>query len=182
MNSIFNLLLRKIGFNSRLISARVIDDSGKLGPEYDHMSIFIEIDNRKYLADVGYGDLLIKPIEIKGGRQSDGRNDFTVRQLNELDFILAMCSDEVSFIEKYRFGLTEVPVEKFSDICLEKQTNPSSYFVKNLVCTKPTRYGRITLLNDKLIEKKGKARIEKLIHDDHELRQVFANYFEVTVS
>lgn len=181
LNNVFNSLLRQIGFMSRIISARVIDDAGKLGPVYDHMSIFIEIDNKKYLADVGYGDLFLRPIEIKDGIQSDGRNQFTVRRLNDGDFVLAMSSDELNFVEKYRFNLTEVPVEKFSNICLDKQTSPSSYFVNNIICTKPTGSGRITLLNDKLIEKKENERIERPIGGEHELRATLRNNFEVEI-
>lgn len=181
LNSIFDSLLRQIGFNSRIISARIIDDSGRLGPEHDHMSICIEIDSKKYLADVGYGDLFTRPLEIKEGIQNDGRNLFKVERLSDQNFVLSMSSDKVNFHEKYRFSLSEVPAEKFIGICLEKQTNPSSYFVKNIVCTKPTSSGRLTLLNDKLIEKKREERIEKPIRDDHDLRSALKANFGVVI-
>jgi N-hydroxyarylamine O-acetyltransferase len=120
------------------------------------------------------------PIEIKDGIHTDGRNRFIVKQSNKEEFVLAM-SHESNFVDKYRFNLTEVSVDKFNDICLEKQTSPSSYFVKNIICTKPTRSGRITLLNDKLIEKKGKERTEKLILDQHELTIALRNNFDVMI-
>ena len=159
LNTVFNALLREIGFKSKIISARIIDDSGNLGPQYDHMSICVDINNKTYLADVGYGDLFIRPLQIKERIQSDGRNLFKIEKLNDLDFVLSMSSDKINFQKKYRFNLSEVLIEKFRDICLDKQTNPSSYFIKNIVCTKATSAGRLTLLNDKLIEKKDIERM-----------------------
>lgn len=181
MNLIFNALLRQSGFNSWIISARIIDDSGRLGPEYDHMSICVEIDNKRYLADVGYGDLFTRPLEINDGIQSDGRNRFMVQKLNDQDLVLLMSSDNINFHEKYRFNLSKVPVEKFIDICVEKQISPSSYFVKNISCTLPTSLGRVTLWNDKIIERKDNERIEKRIHSDAELRSELRNKFGVLI-
>lgn len=181
LNTIFNALLRQIGFNSWIIAARVIDDARVLGPEYDHMAICIEWKNKRYLADVGYGDLFTRPLQIKDGIQSDGRNRFKVEKLNEYDFVVLMSSDNLNLQQKYRFNLIEVPVEEFTRICLDKQTSPSSYFVKNVICTKATSLGRLTIFNDKLIEKKGNERIERSIRNDAELRSELRSNFGVVI-
>ncbi len=180
LNSLFNRLLLDIGFNSRIISSRIIDD-GNLGPEYDHMSICVEVNHRRYLADVGYGDLFIRPIEIKEGIQSDGRSLFKIEERSDHNFLLSMSYDKINFQEKYRFNLSEVSLDKFVDICLEKQINSSSYFVKNTVCTKPTSTGRLTLFIGKLIEKKDNERIEKSIRTDDELRSELRDRFGVVI-
>jgi N-hydroxyarylamine O-acetyltransferase len=85
-------------------------------------------------------------------------------------------------VDKYRFNIRDVSVEKFNDICLEKQTSPSSYFVKNVVCTKPTISGRVTIFNDRLVEKKGMQRIERLIVDDSDLRVHLRDLFGITLA
>ena len=36
LNGLFNELLREMGFETRLLSARVTGKDGELGPEYDH--------------------------------------------------------------------------------------------------------------------------------------------------
>jgi N-hydroxyarylamine O-acetyltransferase len=82
LNTLFNELLCIIGFESRIIEARIYDELGNLGPKYDHMAIFVETD-KKYLLDVGFGDLFIKPLEIKDGIQSDGKNQFKIKSLDE---------------------------------------------------------------------------------------------------
>ena len=181
LNSLFNFLLINLGFKSRIVSARIFDDSGNLGPEYDHMSLLVEIDKKKYLADVGFGDLFIKPIEISEGIQTDGRNYFKVETHYEKEFVLSMSSNQIDFHNKYMFYLKEVSIDKFYAICLDKQTNPSSYFVKNTLCTKPTAFGRLTLFNNKLIEKIGDERIEKVILDDVEFRKELINKFKILI-
>jgi N-hydroxyarylamine O-acetyltransferase len=181
LNSLFNTLLTEIGFKSRIIAARIIDEAGNVGPEYDHMCALVETDKAKYLADVGYGDLFVRPLEIWAGIQRDGRNLFKIEKVNDDDFILSMSSDQVNFLPKYRFSLREVSLEKFYDLCLDKQINPASYFVKNTVCTKATPSGRLTLMNNKLIEKKGNARIETLIYSDDKLRSELRMKFGVVI-
>jgi N-hydroxyarylamine O-acetyltransferase len=179
LNALFNVLLNNLGFKSSIIAARIFDDLDNLGPEYDHMCIYVETD-KKYLADVGYGDLFTRPLEIKEGIQSDGRNLFKIEQLKEQDFVLSMCSDQTNFHKKYLFNLKAVPIHEFHKICSDKQTNPQSYFVKNTICTKPTSSGRLTLFNNKLIEKRDTERIEQLIQNDAELRRVLKTLFGIT--
>jgi N-hydroxyarylamine O-acetyltransferase len=180
LNALFNALLNNVGFKSSIIAARIFDDLDNLGPEYDHMCLYVET-NKKYLADVGYGDLFTRPLEIKEGIQSDGRNLFKIERLKGQDFVLSMCSDQTNFYKKYLFNLKAVQIHEFDKICSDKQTNPNSYFVKNTICTKPTSSGRLTLFNNKLIEKRDTERIEQLIQNDAELRRVLKTLFGITI-
>ncbi len=180
LNVMFNALLCDIGFKSSLIATRIFDDLGNLGPPYDHTSIYVDT-GKKYLADVGFGDLFIKPLEMREGVQSDGRNLFKIEKFDDQNFMLSMCSDQTNFHPKYTFSLNEVQINEFDEICTDKQTNPLSYFVKNTICTKPTSAGRLTLFNNKLIEKRGNERIEKLIGSDDELRVALKTLFGIEI-
>jgi N-hydroxyarylamine O-acetyltransferase len=71
LNYLFNSLLKAVGFSTKIISSRVFDSEGILGPEFDHMPIQVRVD-RDYIADVGFGDLFVPPLEIKEGVQDDG--------------------------------------------------------------------------------------------------------------
>jgi N-hydroxyarylamine O-acetyltransferase len=179
LNFLFCWLLFNLGFKSRIISARIYDELGRPGPEYDHMCIFIEIDHKKYLADVGFGDLFLKPLEIKDGIQSDGRNQFKTEKINEVDHVLLMAYGEFDFQKKYLFNLNEVKINDFEGLCYHKQTNPLSYFVQNTICTKPTKSGRLTLFNNKLT-KKGSDKFELIIYDDEQLRIALWTFFNIT--
>jgi N-hydroxyarylamine O-acetyltransferase len=178
LNAIFNTLLCDIGYKSSIIAARIFDDLGHLGPQFDHMCIVVDT-GKKYLVDVGYGDLFTKPLEIIEEIQSDGRNLFKIESIDDQSYLLSMCSDHINFYKKYMFNLSAVKISDFDNICFDKQTNPSSYFVRNTLCTRATSNGRLTIFNNKLIEKKGADRTEKIILDDEDFLATLNKLFEI---
>lgn len=178
LNLLFNELLIELGFKSRIIEARIFTDNGDLGPRYDHMAVLVDLD-KKYLADVGFGDLFLKPLEITEGVQSDGRNNFKIEVIEEYRYLLLMSKDGHAFEKKYVFDIRSVKAEDFYEICLEKQTSRDSYFVKNLVCTLPNVEGRITIFNNSLIERRGEERLISKITDDTHLRGILISRFKL---
>lgn len=180
LNLLFNRLLTEVGFSSRIIASRIIDQDGVLGPELDHMAIYVKTE-KEFLIDVGYGDLFITPLEIRNGVQYDGRNYFRIDKQNQQEYLLSMSADGVDFSKRYTFSLDVVRAEDFDDVCLDKQTNPNSYFVKNLICTKPTETGRLTIFNDKFVEKKGESRTETPIQGGEDLTRFLEDKFNITI-
>lgn len=180
LNYLFNSLLNEIGFSSRIISSRIYDSDGVLGPEFDHMSIHVKTE-KEYLADVGFGDLFLQPLVITDGVQNDGRNYFIIEKDGADDYTLSMSSDGSDFQKKYRFNLMEVPLESFKGPCIDKQTNPESFFVKNIVCTIATETGRITIFNDRIIRNNGKERVEGRILGDNDLRIQLRRSFNIEI-
>lgn len=180
LNFLFNWLLTEIGFSSRIIASRIFNKDGTVGPEFDHMSIYVNT-GKEFLVDVGYGDLFVAPIEIKQGVQFDGRNYFQIDSWNKNEYVISMSSDNLTFSKKYTFSLDLVDINDFNVICNDKQTNPNSYFVKNVVCTKPTETGRVTIFNDNLVEKIGELRIERVIQSDKDFRRCLKDKFGIVI-
>lgn len=178
LNLLFNWLLTEIGFSSRIIASRIFNEDGTVGPEF--MSIYVKTE-KEFLLDVGYGDLFVTPIEIKEGVQFDGRNYFQIGKWSEHEYEISMSADECSFSKKYTFSLDVVNINDFDTICLDKQTNSNSYFVKNVVCTKPTETGRVTIFNDKLIEKNGELRMEQAIQSDENFTRCLKEKFGIVI-
>lgn len=181
LNLLFSWLLNEIGFSSRIIASRIFNEVGILGPEFDHMSVYVKT-KKEFLLDVGYGDLFVTPIEITSGVQSDGRNYFRIDKWNQQEYLVSMSPDGVNFSKRYTFSLDVVKAEDFDIICLDKQTNPDSYFVKNVICTKPTETGRVTIFNNKLVEKEGELRIEKPIQTNESLIGYLKSKFGIVIS
>lgn len=180
LNLLFNWLLTEIGFTSRIIAARIFNEDGTLGPAFDHMSVYVKTQ-RNFLVDVGYGDLFITPIEIKTGVQHDGRNYFKIDELTQQEYLVSMSSDGIDYSRRYIFSLNAIKINDFDSICLDKQINPNSYFVKNLICTKPTDTGRLTIFNDKFIEKKDKLKTETPIQDKESLKIYLKDKFQICI-
>jgi len=180
LNLLFNWLLREMGFSSRIIASRIFNEQGVRGPEFDHMSVYVRTE-REFLVDVGYGDLFVTPIEIKSGAQWDGRNYFRIDKWNEHEYLISMSPDGVNYSKRYTFSLDMVKAEDFNIICLDKQTNLNSYFVKNAICTRPTSTGRVTIFNNKLVEKSGDFRVETPIQGDGNLRKHLREKFDIVI-
>lgn len=180
VNSLFNDLLRSIGFETKIISAKVITDFGVPGPEYDHLALIVTIDSKQYIADVGFGDLFVEPLEITTDLQHDGRNYFRI-EYEDGEYSLYMSDDQIHFQKKYTFSPDETPIELFRKPCYEKQVNPDSHFVINTICTLPTESGRITIYNDKFTETVGSEKKQTIIKDDNELRSILLNRFGISI-
>jgi N-hydroxyarylamine O-acetyltransferase len=180
LNLLFNWLLTQIGFTSRIIASRIFNEDGTVGPEFDHMSIYVKT-GKEYLLDVGYGDLFVTPIEMSGGMQFDGRNYFRIDRWNKNEYVISMSTDGLSFSRKYTFSLDVVDIKDFDSICIDKQINPTSFFVKNVVCTKPTENGRVTIFNNKFVEKDGESRMEQVIQSDEHLTRCLKDKFGIVI-
>jgi N-hydroxyarylamine O-acetyltransferase len=180
LNLLFSRLLNEIGFSARVISSRIFDENGNLGPDYDHMSIYVKIGHG-YLADVGFGDLFLRPLQIREGFQHDGRNYFKIEKHADKDYLLSMSADGITYQSKYTFSLEEARMGIFEEMCFDKQINPDSFFVKNTICTKPTDEGRLTIFNNKLIVKRRNEKIETMITDDKHLRELLRDRFGIVV-
>jgi N-hydroxyarylamine O-acetyltransferase len=181
LNYLFHWLLTELGFTCRMISARVINDDGEPGPEFDHMAIFIEGDP-DCLADVGFGDLFLKPIEFKMEEvQSDGRNYFKIRQQGDESYMLMMSGDGVLFKDEYLFNLKTRTIQDFEAPCKDKQVNPDSHFVKNRICTKFTPEGRWTIRNEHWIETIHNIKSGYPIETEYEFNQLLINKFDIRI-
>src|SRR5690554_4349646 len=80
LNGLFHHLLSAIGFNAKIISARVYDrKKGIYGKEFDHLAIIVMLENKEYLVDVGFGEFTFYPLTIEPGTiQSDPRGNYII--------------------------------------------------------------------------------------------------------
>jgi N-hydroxyarylamine O-acetyltransferase len=181
LNLLFHGLLRELGFESRIIAARIYDSQGVIGPAFDHMCLLVELE-QLWLVDVGFGDLFLQPMALQADTiQTDGRNYFKVEKMAVNEYVLLMSADKAHFCRKYTFSPQARFVSDFASLCQDKQTNPDSYFVKNKVCTKPTRTGRITLFNQKLIHKVGEQKLEVLLEDEEQFTETLKKGFDLII-
>ena len=63
LNGLFAALLRGLGFDVSMLSARVARNDGGFTPDYDHMTILVSLDQR-WLVDVGFGDAFRHPLIV----------------------------------------------------------------------------------------------------------------------
>lgn len=181
LNLVFHGLLRELGFESRIIAARIFDSEGIVGPAFDHMCLLVKLE-QLWLVDVGFGDLFLQPLALQADMiQTDGRNYFKAERMAVNEYVLFMSSRKAHFCRKYTFSTQAQVASDFASICQDKQTNPNSYFVRNKVCTKPTRTGRITLFNQKLIHKAGEQKLEYSLESEEQFTEILSKQFDLII-
>src|SRR5262249_17236173 len=63
LNGLFADLLRFLGFEVSLLSARVAREAGGFGPAFDHLTLLVRAGGR-FLADVGFGRSFHQPLSL----------------------------------------------------------------------------------------------------------------------
>jgi len=157
LNGLFAMLLRELGFEVSLLSARV-NGGGRLGPPFDHLTLRVELAE-PWLADVGFGRLSRYPLRIDAREpQPDPEGEFTIRDAPGGDFDV-LNNGELAFRAERR----PRELADFVPTCWWQATSPESHFTQGLLCSLSRPAGRITLTGDKLIETVDGKRVERVL-------------------
>ncbi|WP_162555991.1 arylamine N-acetyltransferase family protein [Reichenbachiella versicolor] len=159
LNGLFYQLLLALGYQANLISCRVHHSEGKVGPEFDHMAILVEIEGMQYLVDVGFGESFRAPLKLKTDLiQMDFKQYYKiVRDANEV-FRLCYSHDSVNFHSQYNFTLTPRTLIEFIDMCQFHHQNKESHLVKKIYVHLCKKNGQLILTNNQLtIEVDGRT-------------------------
>ena len=150
LNSLFNELLRGIGFDTFLISGRVYKDNDTYGPEFDHMAIIVTLECELYLVDVGFGKFILEPLKfVLDIPQIDNFGTFVIDNFSGDNFKVNKLESTIK-IPEYIFNLNERQLSDFNDMCDFHQTSKNSHFTKNKVISIADTNGRVTLTNETL--------------------------------
>jgi len=164
MNGAFAALLRALGFKVSLLSARVSGDDGSDGPEFDHLALWVELE-QDWLADVGFGDSFVEPLLLEPGLEQEQ----FVRRYRLTSAGSGLCLEANAggaWKKQYVFTLQARQLPEFAAMCHYHQTSPDSPFTRKRVCSLATPDGRITVTGDKLIETKNRVRKEIALTED----------------
>ena len=76
LNGAFAALLRALRFRVTLLSGRVARQDGSYGPEFDHLTLRVDLEE-PWLADVGFGDCFLEPLRL-GLARSTSKTDASI--------------------------------------------------------------------------------------------------------
>ena len=178
LNGAFAALLRALGFQVTLLSARVARANGGEGPDFDHLTLRVDLED-PWLADVGFGELFLEPIGLEaGGEQLDPTGRYRLLQQGEL-LRMEKFVPEGSWKPQYSFSLHPRRLEEFAGMCHSHQTSPESSFTQKRICTRATPDGRITLSEIKLIVTHNGEREERILNSEEEWNSILRERFGI---
>jgi N-hydroxyarylamine O-acetyltransferase len=179
LNGLFNELLRDIGFQTRIVSARVANANGGHGPEYDHLAILVIIGETHYLADVGFGSFTTEPLELRPDvEQSDPAGVFVIREHTE-DYFEVVKKNGDGLQSEYIFKPLGRDLSEFTEMCEFQQYSPESHFRKGKICSILTETGRKTLTDNKFILTADDKKSETAVGSPDEFDTILLREFGI---
>ena len=183
LNTLFAALLRALGFQVSLLAAEVATGETTFGPAFDHMALLVVIAERRFLADVGFGDSFQEPLDLdQRGEQPQDTAAYEVRQDGPWHVVMRRPHAQGSAsAASFRFQAEPREVVDFGPMCLHHQSSPQSHFTRKDICSVATRDGRITISGNQLIETRAGSKVIRELRDPAEHGLALKAHFGVVL-
>ena len=181
LNGLFAALLRELGFGVTLLSARVAAGDGGFGPEFDHLVLLVQLEER-WLADVGFGESFRDPLRLdEAGEQ---RQEWGVYQMTHdgVEWRMLEKNGEGQMVDGYQFTLQPRRLADFAEMCRYQQTSPESHFTQKRICSLAAPEGRVSLSDMRLIITANGERQERELSGSAEYAAKLREYFGIELS
>ena len=179
-NGVFAGLLRALGFEVAMLGAGVAHRDGGFGPNFDHMALMVTLADR-WLVDVGFGESFVEPL-LLDSRDEQVQQAGSCRIVDEDEHLVVMRRDDQGdWAPQYRFALQPYEFADYEAMCHFHQTSPESHFTNNIICSRLTEDGRITLNGMNLITTAGSRREEETLNSREEYDRILHDQFGVVI-
>jgi N-hydroxyarylamine O-acetyltransferase len=180
LNGLFAALLRALGFRVALLAARAVGPGGALGPEFDHLTLRVDLEE-PWLADVGWGDSFLEPLRLDSAEEQPDHGRVYRVVADGATRRLQQCTGDGQWQDHYQFTLRPYAWSDFAEMCRHHQTAPQSTFTQRRICTLATPAGRVTIADRRLIITAGGVRRETPLADEAAAGAALREHFGVVL-
>ncbi|HEV2120965.1 MAG TPA: arylamine N-acetyltransferase [Candidatus Bathyarchaeia archaeon] len=182
LNGLFASLLEELGYKVSMLSARVARKSGGFSPEFDHMTLLVQLKH-PWLVDVGFGDCFTEPkrLDIKEP-QADHGKEYRFTRRDGWTLLSRRMKRDGLWEPAYMFSLRPRKMDDFFSRCRWQQTSPRSHFRKNRICTLLTSNGRLTLTDTRFIVTQGSKKVERPVKNPEEFAVLLRRHFGIDLN
>lgn len=182
-NSLLVEILKDIGYSCDLLSARFWNEENQIwDPEFGHMGIRVNMNNRDYLFDVGLGSSFYEPLWIKTNVEYKDRGGNQFRFVHSEDqseiFELYKKQDQ-NWKPLIRFKVIPRSREQFQEMCNYHQTDQRSIFPKSKIISRLTEDGKVTLLETELRVTRNEKLTKETITNQEEWGYALQKWFGI---
>ena len=146
------------------------------------MALCVTLGER-WLVDVGFGDSFLEPLLLDSrDEQVQGTRSFRI-DADDPYLILMRRNEGEDWEPQYRFTLQPFGFPDYEEMCRFHQTSPESHFTQNVICSRVTEDGRITLSDMRLVTTSGpqRTRQEQMLTTREEYDQVLREQFGIVM-
>jgi N-hydroxyarylamine O-acetyltransferase len=181
-NGLFAALLRALGFDVRMLSAGVADAEGGFGPDFDHMTLMVTLEQR-WLVDVGFGDSFREPLLLdERSEQVQGNHAYRIAP-DGAHLMMMQRDDSGEWKAQYRFTLQPHEYADYAEMCRYHQTSPQSHFTRARICSRATEEGRVTLSEMRFITtSQNGGRQERTLTSQEEYAAILYEHFGIVMT
>ncbi|MFQ5716022.1 MAG: arylamine N-acetyltransferase [Nitrospinales bacterium] len=182
INSLFYFLLTQLGFEAKLLMARVMCGSDSTGPKL-HQLLLVQTNAGDWIADPGFGgNGLIAPIPLREGVEEKQFADIFRLEARATRGYVLQSQIQDSWVDLYSFErVFYLPIDYILPNYYNS-TSPDSIFTRKKICTKPTPEGRITLIDRELRIRRNGASVKRQITNPEEYLETLRKYFDIQLS
>jgi len=138
MNSLFAWALKKMRFKVSLLAGAVNHKERGDTANFGHLLLLVKLESL-YIADVGFGDGFLLPLELKEGEHKQAGLTYYLENLSQDRW--RFHNHKEGAAKSYDFELKPRKIAEFADKCFEMQSSAESGFVKTMICQKFTEEG-----------------------------------------
>jgi N-hydroxyarylamine O-acetyltransferase len=179
MNGLLSIVLKELGFKVTDLLARACLEGEIFFAKLHHVML-VEINDKKWLVDVGFGgEGITAPVLVEEGlEQQQFANTYRITTSPTFGYVLQRKAAG-EYINLYAFH-TEgcIPVD-YVVANHFTSTFPDSFFLKEKFCTLPTEKGRITLTQKHFKVVEGEKVTETEVKDENEFYELLKVHFRI---
>ncbi len=177
-NRLFAAALEALGFAVTTLAARVRFGTSSILPR-THMTLQVEVDGSRVLADVGFGvHGLLLPVSLDGTGESR-QFAWQYRVADDAGRHVLQLRDGAAWTDLYAFTLERHYPVDYEMANHYTSTHPSSRFVQALIAQRSATDVRRMLRDRDYSEYRGDAVTHRTLADDDEVLEVLADQFEL---
>ena len=178
LNYLYWLLLDELGYETSFYGGKTSDS----GTFFDHSFPMVEIDGRKYITDVGFGDNFLYPLEFTPGiSQDDPKGTFTIEYEGGGYYTIYKGSGQCRMRE-YTFTLNRRKISDFNERKIFYCTDSRSHFHKNLICSIERDTGRVSLKQTKILFTENGQRTYQKVENFHHYVTLLYEHFGMVLT
>lgn len=179
LNNAFAFLLQELGYTLTLHTATVDIP----GDEFEHTTLYVEIDGQIWLADVGFGSHVLPPLQLDCDEPQEGYGCLYRLRLEEDGTRTLLCKDEGKDIYERLYDLypQERKAEDVLSSYLPLAQPGGSMFAEHYVVVRVTPTSKYTIFKEKLTIVENGEKTVVNAPDEATRRAMLLTYFGVSL-